>query len=67
MIQVREVASDAATVGGLVVQILCRLSAAGDVVELEGHRLTVLKVRRRAIAHLRIESLQAALTSPDDM
>jgi putative hemolysin len=52
------------TVAGLVLARLGRLPDRGETVEVDGWRLEVLAVERRAITHLRLVPLDSA--SPDE-
>jgi CBS domain containing-hemolysin-like protein len=49
--------TDAETAGGLVLDRLGRLAKAGDIVEINGHRLTVLRADPTRIRKLRVERL----------
>ncbi|MFI5458725.1 MAG: hemolysin family protein [Isosphaerales bacterium] len=49
--------TDAETAGGLVLDLLGRLAKAGDSVEINGHRLTVLRADPTRIRKIRIEPL----------
>jgi putative hemolysin len=55
-------AGEAATVGGLVTHRLLRLPDPGDVVDVAGHRLTVLAVARRAVRRVRVEPVPREVT-----
>jgi CBS domain containing-hemolysin-like protein len=55
---VRLTHEEVATAGGLVYSALGRVPAAGDRVELDGVRVTVEQVVRRAVRRLRFERLQ---------
>jgi CBS domain containing-hemolysin-like protein len=52
--------TDAETTGGLILDLLGRLAHAGDYVEIEGHRLVVLKADPTRIRRIRIEPIVAA-------
>jgi CBS domain containing-hemolysin-like protein len=47
------------TIGGLIQRRLGRIPSEGEVVELPGLRLTVLKVERRRVRQVRIERMRA--------
>ena len=49
--------TDAETAGGLVLDLLGRLAKAGDSVEINGHRLTVLRADPTRIRKIRLEPL----------
>jgi len=51
--------TDAETAGGLVLDLLGRLAKPGDSVEINGHRLTVLRADPTRIRKIRIEPLGA--------
>ncbi len=53
---------ESATIGGLVAERLGRLPQPGDAAEVDGYRLTVLAVRRRAVQRLRLEPMRGAGT-----
>jgi CBS domain containing-hemolysin-like protein len=55
--------TDAETAGGLVLDLLGRLAKPGDTVEINGHRLTVLRADPTRIRKLRIERLAPAEAS----
>lgn len=46
--------SEASTIGGLVMEVLNRIPETGDAVEIEGLRLTVLEMRGRRVARVRV-------------
>ncbi|AMV39489.1 hemolysin family protein [Planctomyces sp. SH-PL62] len=50
--------TDAETTGGLILDLLGRLAHAGDYVEIEGHRLVVLKADPTRIRRIRIEPIR---------
>jgi len=50
--------TDAETAGGLILDLLGRLAHAGDHVEIDGHRLVVLKADPTRIRRLRIEPIR---------
>ncbi|WP_165246027.1 hemolysin family protein [Paludisphaera soli] len=52
--------TDAETTGGLILDLLGRLAHAGDYVEIEGHRLVVLKADPTRIRKVRIEPIVPA-------
>ncbi len=56
---------DADTVGGLVIRHLGRLPRRGEVVELDGLRLQVMRADSRRVYTLLVERLPAAGTQPD--
>jgi CBS domain containing-hemolysin-like protein len=47
------------TIGGLIQRRLGRIPAEGEVVEIDGIRLTVLRVERRRVRQVRIERKRA--------
>ncbi len=47
--------TEAETAGGLVLDLLGRMASAGDAVEVDGHRLTVLRADPTRIRRLRLE------------
>jgi len=51
---------DANTVSGLIMSLLARLPKEGDAVEANGCRFTVLALKNRRAARVRIEAVQAA-------
>ena len=57
--------TEAATIGGLVAERLGRLPAPGDVIELDGRRVTVESVRRRRVQGVRIDPGQDPEAPPD--
>ena len=56
---------DVATIGGLVMEALGRLPTPGEVIELEGFRIVVEQVRRRAVARVHIERMAPEPTGDD--
>jgi len=57
--------TDAETAGGLVLDLLGRLAKPGDSVEINGHRLTVLRADPTRIRKIRVERLDPeAASSP---
>ena len=50
--------TDAETTGGLILDLLGRLAHAGDYVDVEGHRLTVLKADPTRVRRVRVEPLR---------
>ncbi len=57
--------TDAETAGGLVLDLLGRLAGAGDRVEFQGHRLTVLRADPTRIRTLRLDKLEAPPAKPE--
>jgi CBS domain containing-hemolysin-like protein len=55
--------TDAETAGGLVLDLLGRLAKAGDSVEFNGHRLTVLRADPTRIRKIRLEPLGTEVAS----
>jgi CBS domain containing-hemolysin-like protein len=54
------------TVGGLMLDLVGRVPAEGESVEVEGFRLTALDVRRRRIGRVRIEPIAPVAVADDD-
>ena len=50
--------TEAETVGGLILDILGRLAKTGDMVEVSGHRLTVVRADPTRIRRIRIEPVE---------
>jgi CBS domain containing-hemolysin-like protein len=53
------------TVGGLMLDLVGRVPAEGDSVEVDGFRLTALEVRGRRIERVRIEPIPSTVSSGD--
>jgi putative hemolysin len=53
------------TVGGLMLDLVGRVPAQGDSVEVDGFRLTALEVRGRRIEKVRIEPIPTPVSSVD--
>ena len=47
--------TEAETAGGLILDLLGRLAKTGDVVKVDGHRLTVLRADPTRIRTIRVE------------
>jgi magnesium and cobalt exporter, CNNM family len=54
------------TVGGLMMDLVGRVPDSGDMVEIEGFRLTALEVRGRRIGRVRIERIPVPAQPADD-
>ncbi len=55
--------TDAETAGGLILDLLGRLARAGDYVDVEGHRFTVVKADPTRIRKIRVEPIRPARPS----
>jgi CBS domain containing-hemolysin-like protein len=58
--------SEADTTGGLILDRLGRLARAGDTVDVDGYRLTVLQADPTRIRRVRVERLPSASVAPTD-
>ncbi|MFO0911246.1 MAG: transporter associated domain-containing protein, partial [Isosphaeraceae bacterium] len=60
--------TDAETVGGLILDILGRLARVGDAVDVDQHRLTVVRAEPTRIRQVRVERIspsESAVPSAD--
>ena len=49
--------AEAHTIGGLIVSRLRHIPTAGDMIEEQGHRLTVMEADARSVVKVRVERL----------